>query len=609
MNFEKNENQKNPLYPERASVRLIGAVEDLKRIEAGDFKKIELSESEKEEVLEFENSLGEKLEKIFKKVIAVSTLYPEYFLTGKGRNDLKETAGIEIGGDEQGIIRELLSQRNVIAAMNSKDRTALAGRSRIYSDGKLLENMLSKMDEDGNIDVAELKAPEKISIIANGGRTLEKVEDLRNFKQELKKIRDEIRSDSRENVYRSKAIVLGKYTRRVNELLAQEYHVGVSMKKLADLVGADNLSEDEKKLLDLFTGLTLEEKNYSRYDKFIHGAGAEYRADGQRVQISEEIEKFANELEKEYLENELNKKNNAESKGLDWEKLNQKDVDCSQFSILAEELLEQYGQKSSCVPAEYFKDREGAVADDKWQFVARPEYKEMSVSSLQKAIFSPMDNKSIQDTIAVMLGHELEGHFMQALNREKVGLRIAKKVGTDRLYILAEGGAMMVQDKVTQEAFGYKTLPWVHYVKAMARKLEGGNYLDCVKSFYDSALKVSQVKKEEGVIQDSEFQEEAKSKLKLAIDRTKRLFRENINSNVRSDILTKSKDTVYLEQMILLDKMKKEGMEKYALVGGCDPASFVDFVKAGLINPEKIREPEYFSLKVWERSRSKYLKS
>ena len=48
---------------------------------------------------------------------------------------------------------------------------------------------------------------------------------------------------------------------------------------------------------------------------------------------------------------------------------------------------------------------------------------------------------------------------------------------------------MMVQSIISEKAFGYKSLPGTHYVKAMLTKLGGGNYIDCVKAYYGSKKK------------------------------------------------------------------------------------------------------------------------
>ncbi|HPX94643.1 MAG TPA: hypothetical protein PLF30_03760 [Candidatus Moranbacteria bacterium] len=67
MSFEdieiKKTNEREFLYPERAFLRVHSEIDRLKKIQSGEIRRIELTEEEKSEVLEFENKLGEKLEK------------------------------------------------------------------------------------------------------------------------------------------------------------------------------------------------------------------------------------------------------------------------------------------------------------------------------------------------------------------------------------------------------------------------------------------------------------------------------------------------------------------------------------------------------------------
>lgn len=79
-NLDKKENL-NRLYPERAFSRVDSEIERIRKIENGEIARLELTEDERKEVLEFEDILGEKLENIESIKINTAVFYPEYFLT------------------------------------------------------------------------------------------------------------------------------------------------------------------------------------------------------------------------------------------------------------------------------------------------------------------------------------------------------------------------------------------------------------------------------------------------------------------------------------------------------------------------------------------------
>lgn len=600
---------KKSLYPERASSGLDETIEDLKKIEEGGAEKEELSEEEKKEVLAHENKLGEYLEKIYEIKVPSSTVYLDYFLTEAGQNDFQKTMGFPIEGTSVEDLRVFFGKnRKALEGLESKIRSPFLGRASSYAEKKLQEILKSRILADGSIDIENIPAPQRTYLVLNPANALEKISGFRNFKKNLRIQEEELESQNNSKINSAKRGILEIYRRRVNEIIASFYGIAISVAKLKEALGEDALSEEEKKLLENFAGLGKADANYSRFDKFIHGAENTYNEEGMREQISEEIKQYADEIEKIEIDTELHKKEAVERKGLNYEMLMEESVDASHFGAIAEEILEHYGQKSTSPSQEYSPDRVGPAPDNKWQFVSRPEYKSMSVTSLQKVIKSGIANKSMHESIAILGGHEIEGHFVQALNRTCVPLRLSAKIGTDRTYIFSEGGAMFAQDQVTQQAFGFRTVPHPHYIRAMIAKLEGGNYLDCIKTFFESAAKLTRAKKEAGIINTEEEIRESEANLKLAINRARRLFKDNVDLSERTSVLTKSKDTVYLEQLILMEKLKKHGLEKYAFVGGASLKTLVLLNKLGLANLNTIKKPDYYSLQIWDRMKDNYKK-
>jgi|WetSurMetagenome_2_1015567.scaffolds.fasta_scaffold05184_1 hypothetical protein len=612
MSFESletkpEEEERRPLYPERASAGSEILIDTLKKIEAGELPKIELTENEKKKLFEYENSLGSELQEIYSINSITSKFYPEYFLTPKGKKDFLETVGIEIEGENpEDVQLFLMKNREIIKKMDPAKRRTLSGKTESHSEKRLLGLLLSTLDENGNISIEEMPAPQKIVLLLTPEKSLDKIKKLREFKKKLKDEKNIDDLDS-ENLKKAREKILELYLRRTNQLITDRFSSAVLVGQLKQSLGADALSSKEKELLASFSGISSSELNYSKFDRFIHGADKTYDERGARIQVSKEILDYANALEQDYIENEINKDEKIKQLGLDPEKIFDANISVEVFSKLAEEILEHYGQKSALPSEEYNPNRAGSAPDEKWQFVVRPEYSSMSVNSKQKIIKSGIKPKTISETFAVLLGHEIEGHFIQNLNRDQIKLKLFEKVGSDRTQIFAEGGAMLVQDEISKHAFGYRTIPHPHYIRAMVKKLEGGNYIECVQAFYESALKKIKAKKERGLSNEAEFKNEILEELELAINRTRRLFRDSEDLGIKSPLLTTSKDTVYLEQSILLEKLKKEGMEKYAFMNGANLKTLITLSEIGLLDLEKIKAPDYYALEIWNRLKSNYV--
>jgi hypothetical protein len=197
---------------------------------------------------------------------------------------------------------------------------------------------------------------------------------------------------------------------------------------------------------------------------------------------------------------------------------------------------------------------------------------------------------------------------VQAENREKIPLRLfGEKMGGFRSEVFSEGGAMLVESDVCEELFGYENIPNPHYIKAMAKKLEGGNYLDCVKTYYESIREGILIKKEDKQINNEEFKEALKNALELSINRTKRLFKGGDDLNNKSNYLTHSKDTVYAEQVLIMNKLRENGLENCAFVKGVNLDTLATLTEIGLVDLDKIERPNMDIIrKIWDQEKDKY---
>ena len=213
---------------------------------------------------------------------------------------------------------------------------------------------------------------------------------------------------------------------------------------------------------------------------------------------------------------------------------------------------------------------------------------------------------SLAETIAITIGHEIEGHALQHNNKKRIPLQLFKKVGGNRSVIFAEGGAMNNENKITEQAFGYSSLTDADYIRAMQKRMEGGSYPECVKAFYDCTIEPYKLQYEKGLISEPDYKNMCESTLKRAVNRTKRIFRGSTAGSEESSFITNSKNTVYLEQVQLFRALEAHGLEKYLYLTGANLDDLLFLMKAGLFDPNKIDEPKFHALKIWDRVKDQY---
>lgn len=608
--------ERSRLYRERPSSNLDPLINELKNLESGKSPRIELSEQEKAELLEFEAKLGEALENIeFIKVNEV-LLYPEYFLTPQGKEEFKKTANWEIRGDTiDEVIKEImLNRERLVKGKEYDELKELSSNSIDFEDRKILDAFESAVDENGEIGNLKAENPKRNILLYNVKEAIKKINALRQFRRQLKEVRNSLGKKNvgfPDNLTKAKLVILELYRRKLNIFILSQTANPNYIRDLVDVVGIENLTEEEKELLQAYygehwSGPTGERRDQmaSIADKIIRGTSTDLDEKGNYKQIGEDLQVYADRIEEEYFRNELLKNEELEKRGLDPEKVLAENVTGETMAEFMEELLEVHNQKSRYPSSEFDSSRERSAPDGKWQAVAMKKFKKGSVESKQKVIEIPLINRTIIGTLGV-LAHEYV-HFLQALNRSLIPLRLFKEIGGDRAGIFGEGGSMEAQNHVQKEIFGIESIPHPHYIRAMAARLSGGNYLECVKAFYNSELGILRRKKPSGKFDRKEL----RSLIKQAINRTKRLFRGGaVDFTSESGFLTNSKDTVYLEQRKLLDKLRGVNLEKYALMGGANLQTLIILTEVGLIDPEEIQGPRYDVIfRIWDRIKDQYKK-
>lgn len=603
------------LYPERPSSDIESKLRQLADFESGKIEKTPLSPEERREISALEDTLGSTLEKIFEITPKTASLYVDYLSSDEGRTDFETTVGrpFESGSPSvEDAVRALYAAAPALAAIDPKKRSDLCGRSRDWSERRLFERISASMLDDGSIRTEASDNPAITKIQLTPEKTLAKLSALRQFKARLRSYEESLESELAKKSASFRTVLSGiisLYRVRVNHMLADNASAAFAVEQKRKSLGDISLSEDEASILKLVSGTEAPEKNLSRYDKFINGAASGYGPDQQRTQVDDDLLRFAEEFESEYVSSLMLRREQIEATGLDQEKLFSESIPVTQVESLAQEVLDSYGLLSEHPPESYSPDRPGPAPDGKWQFIASDASKITSIDSKRKVVHCGKKNQSITTLIPVTLAHEIEGHVLQHENKSKIPLRLFKKLGSGRTDIFAECGAMSNQDTVSRQAFGYSSPTHPHYIRAMVKKLEGGDYAECLKAFYESALKGPRLQRAVGSLSDEEFRKQAEKNLKLAINRTKRLFREGADFSSRETSLSNSKDTVYLEQVRLFQKLKEHGLEKYAFVLGADLNTLVFLMKSGFLNPSDIQQPKYQSLEIWKRMREEYIKN
>ena len=588
------EQNKRILYPERPSEGIEDEIARLAQFESGEAKKLELTEEERTEILTLEKKAGKILEAIYRISPLSNTFYLDYFLTPEGKKDLETVLNHTIYDDFRsvdGLKRYLYSSKNLLG-IDTEKRADLAGRSRNFDEDNRFQALKKTMTPDGEINVTQAPTPRRMDILFTPEKNRKKLSLLRAFKSNLKHYTDNhpgALAKKSPDFQKAFSGIVDLYISRTNDLIIDQNASLFALSEKRALLGEETLTHDEQKLFEKTSGLENPERTLARYDKFTFGASEEYDLrSGERDQISEELARFANEFETVYIKSALEKSEQIRMRGLNPEKLAEANVPIETVRAYAEEILTAYG------------------LENQWQFVTSDAHKTLSVNVKEKTIQSSNKPQSAEKLIPITLAHEIEGHVVQAENQARIPLQLFQSLGGGRSVVFSECGAMNNQDFISQEAFGFASPPHPHYIRAMERKLAGGDYMDCVKAFYDSSLKEVKLKRELGKLSDEAFEKECAANLKLAINRTKRLFASGASLTSEAGLLTNSKDTVYLEQVKLYQELKKHGLEKYVFVRGANLKTLLFLMESGFLNPGDIQKPAFHSLKIWERIKDDY---
>lgn len=595
------------LYPARPSTEIESEIAEIEAIQSGNSPILKLSVEEKETLLSWENELGEQLEKISAIKSDVVVFYPGYFLTEAGQKDFSKIFPEQVLPNTIEEIKVLLFKKTAeLAKLDPKIIDEISSNSSQFAQNTLEKSIMDGLASDGSLNIAELNNAKSCGLVLSPDQGKEKLSKLLELKKSLKAT---IKVSNKENTDndQAKTLIARMYLAKLNEILTKQYEVLLKIQKKQDAIGADSLSESEKYILSKIKGKKNPERTRAILDKFIFGSDQSKNENRDYHQITSEITAKLSAVLDEQADFSTMQKDAITEKGLNADKVLTANINAQQRKSWGERILNAYGLLSEVSDDNYVKTRSTPAEDNKWQFVTRKDRKTKAVNPTQKVVLDSEDSKEdLIRALIVTCGHEIEGHVMQHHNKAKIPLRLFKKLGGDRKEILAEGGAVYNENLLIKEILGYSRAVSTYYLLALEAKRRGGDFVDCLMMAY--GVELSKIRSKYDLSKEDhqeKFQKEISKNLLALIPRIKRIF-SGVALDDKSGYLPNTKDTVYLEQEILMEKLAEKGLTKLAYVGGMNLKNIATLMKLGLISLDDIEEPKFVTKQIWEEIKAQY---
>lgn len=592
-----------PFYPQRMAEAVDAELVVIEGLVSGKEPKIVLDEETKPLLLAEEDKLGDTLEKILALNGSSSLdINLDYFLTLDGRELLASLLPWHsniIPEDRDGLRKFFYKHSYAVAALSKEERSLLESTSHHHATATL-EHELT-IDPELGLQLNAAAVPEQLTVLLNPGAKAKKIAALRamrkEIKQEVKKI-DIFSVEDRSELGKARREIFQMYLRRINELIADEYPSLYYVAKKEQVVGGDDLTEEERDLLKFAVGKKNINKSLSRFDKLVYGASPQIDARGNKTQLSTELQRFKVVSDVSHSDAEL-----AAQKGLDIHKLRKKNITAAQRKAWAERIFEAYGVEGGKKVKDQGKDKSNGA----WEYVISPTRKSLVVTPRSRTVTDKNSDGDVVSALSVAMNHEIEGHVLQEINRRTIPLRMFRGVKGDRYLAFSEAGAVDNEEKFVQNAFGLQREQSYAYGAAIEAKLVGGDYLDAVKAFFDNRLQVLRLKYPD--LSSDLAQQELHALKATAIDRAKRIFRdaditpfEDVSKDVRY-----SKDTLYMERKIIMEKLEAHGLRKLAFLGGMNLDNVATLIRLGMLDLDQVMEPKGVAMEIWNEIKHTYM--
>ena len=468
------------------------------------------------EVHTIEESLYEQFDKIKEDPVnTISFFGVEYFQTTEGQtllqNILTETQTELLPGTDLNNILKILDKID-FSKLTKKRRDQIMTEVN-NSTEEILFNELKKYLINNNVDSSldKIIIPTKYEIVLNPESVIKRLNNLRKLKGQLK--------EERKNYINNPKILSSYrvYMEKINILIVDCIYNVIEIKDKEVRIGND--TEGYLSYIKSFNNMQKRERNLSRFDFFKNGAGVIQK--GRYTPFGENLLSFIDTLKKEQIE----------------------DFDTEDFKT-------EFGENFLVSP-EFMKELFEVMLESNkfegWRVIISEKATTLYVNNSKRTITIPKSFKrnfySIKPTSSVLavVAHEMT-HVFQGETRKKIGITLFTRTNPARNKISSEGAGVR-QEKKMQNKLGLPSPSNYQYFDTMQRKIGGGNYIECVIAFYKSLLtQHPNINKEEG--------------LKLAINRTKRIFRNLGDTKSTDGFISNSDQLDYLEQEIttLIDK-------------------------------------------------------
>lgn len=571
------------------------------------------------------------IEEIYKTNVPTLTFSLEYFKTEKGK---KELAGLPPKSAKTltpADVKRKLSQIRPGDKAYSDAVAKLAGNSRDYGEQKMLDKFMAQREKWDHVPL-----PTKFSVVQNPTNLANNIWNLRVLKRELKEIRRNITHSDTDGpteceeggfkpskIEKAKLILLEAHQRRINVMLIESY--GHVLTLIDQVDAGDTLSETElyaimngnigvpsrlvgvsKILRNESSANDSESKEHQDAKKPVNKNDEKrMQAEKSRLRIMEKIDKLKHGTTDEFkvidpqLETLFEGSPKKEDNTTNDEpiltqdqiaKARQIKITPVEYKSWFEEVLTKYDILSSDQSEFNFSDPKPA-SDGKWRVVLNPSAKVLDVSNKLKTIYLPASEDRFLHAptkgAIVTMQHEI-AHAIQEENKIRLGGDTGiglMNIGMGRTSLNHEAGAIMWESEAKKRWFGEDRPVNPHYLRAAQKRLEGKGYRECVKAYYESQLEQNKDDLSAGLTQKRDL-------AKLAIKNTSRIFGKGSPFQSKVAHLTNSKALAYVEQEILIQRLRQVGMTDLLLLGGVNYDLLAEMIRIGLVDLSSLKIPD-----------------
>lgn len=612
------------LYPERTSLSVERSI-----LRFEESKPLNLSEEERRSLLEWEGPFGEKLEEAVKPSSGSFDFPIDFLLTEQGRAKLIETfsdsdfdqaeldsitgyddakkfayrhqkaffvpeENIDPNEDED----EEEMTKPLVKAFKQK-RQAFREESEKFTTDRFIGQYISFLD--GQITFDQIQNPVFVTLAGSAKKSLARIGGLKSFRDELKSQSEEVESSDSdsEDFKAARKLILKMYRTRVNEYLAESYAHRYGLAVKADLLGPDSLTDDEKKVLEMLPPLSL--KNIDRIDKFLEGVEGDLEGDNYRQVASRLTAEAKQKLAQYEMANiHSSRETMLRERGLDPQKIADNPITADELKSWFVEMLAAHG--IDIAPDDAKNSREG------WRLNIEHGRKTIAITGNVRKVNIPQSYSNPVYRALPVARHEF-GHVLQHENRRTIPLKLFEKRGADRGSVFTEAGGMYLETDLEKEVFNLPPQRAfnIGYIFALDARLSGGSFKDCYQAFLDPQLRLLDSRQLGSKLSPEDYQKERTDLIRESFNRTLRNFRNSFALEKSVPYIGESRAAVYLEQLLLIEALKKIGHVDLAFIARTNFTTLTYLKQLGFLDESQlISEINIARDVIWPRIKSRF---